>query len=221
MSVHITQKTKTSSSVFKKGCVRLTVCAAFLLALALTSTLSYAKEDLTEKYSEQLKQVENYLNNIKNLSAEFTQESPEAPKAKGKFLLSRFQNESGNMRIEYISGPQVVIIVKGVNLTYYDKELDETSQMSTNTTPASLLTRPNISFSAKDVELTNVDESNNEIKISLMKKNRKEAGKFSLIFKKNPLQFVRMEIEDDLEQVVRVTLSDMNFSKKISQKNFE
>ena len=65
-----------------------------------------------------------------------------------------------------------------------DIELEEVSHVGTNTTPASFLTRPNISFTSKDIEITNIKKENDQIKISLLKKNRKDAGEFSIIFNK-------------------------------------
>jgi outer membrane lipoprotein-sorting protein len=124
------------------------------------------------------------------------------------------------MRVEYLAEPKVLIVVNGAILSYYDVELDEISRLSTNTTPASFLTRPNISFSAKDVEITNVVKNNNEIKVSVMKKNRKEAGEFSLIFKLEPFEFVRMEVKNDLEQIISVQLKNIDFQSKLSDKLF-
>ena len=169
-----------------------------------------------KSYESDLSQIELYLNNIKNLSAKFVQETSDGNIAEGKFFLSR----PGKMRIEYETNPKILIAVNGAILSYFDVELDEISRLSTNTTPASFLTRPNISFNAKDVEITNVKKSANQIKVSVMKKNRKEAGEFSLIFATNPLRFSKMEVKNDLEQIISVTLSEIDFLSPIPDKIF-
>ena len=171
---------------------------------------------ILEQYSKELSQIETYLNNIHDLSAKFIQESSGGKIIEGNFFLSR----PGKMRIEYLAQPKILIIVNGAVLAYQDVELEETSHISTNTTPASFLTRQNISFSAKDVEITNVKKSADQIKVSLMKKNRKEAGEFSLIFANNPLRFIKMEVKNDLDQIVTVTLRDLNFSNPLSKNLF-
>ena len=189
------------------------------------SSLSYPQESLAEEtkivnfleeYSEDLNQIESYLNNIKYLSAKFTQESEGGNLLEGIFLLSR----PGKMRIEYMVDPKIMIIVNGSVLAYRDVELDETSYIRTNTTPASFLTRKNISFAAKDIEITNFEKSKKQIKVSVMKKNRKEAGEFSIIFSRKPLKFIKMEVENDLDQIVTVTLGRLDFSKKLSKDLF-
>lgn len=198
---------------FKKiiSYARLITCVAFYFV----SLPALAAENFSEANREDLSQIEAYLNNIKNLSAKFVQESSGST-VEGKFFLSR----PGKMRIEYLAQPKILIVVNGSVLSYYDVELDEVSRLSTNTTPASFLTRPNISFDAKDVEVTKIKKTDDRIKVSVMKKNRKEAGEFSLIFSTNPLRFIKMEVKNDLDQTVAVTLTDIDFVSPISDKLF-
>ena len=184
-----------------------------------TTESSFAQSKFLNQYQQELTEIETFLNNIKNLTCRFIQNS-NGNSVEGKFYLSRNKDSSGKMRIEYLAEPKVLIVVNGAVLSYQDIELDEVSRLSTNTTPASFLTRPNISFSAKDVEITNVTKSNNEIKVSVMKKNRKEAGEFSLIFKLDPFEFVKMEVKNDLEQIIAIQLKNIDFQSKISDKLF-
>jgi outer membrane lipoprotein-sorting protein len=184
-----------------------------------TANSSFAQSKFLNQYQPEINKIENFLNNIKNLNCKFIQNS-NGNVVEGKFYLSRNGESSGKMRIEYLAEPKVLIIVNGAILSYHDIELDEVSRLSTNTTPASFLTRPNISFSAKDVEITNITKNNDEIKVSVMKKNRKEAGEFSLIFKLNPFEFVRMEVKNDLEQTISIQLKNIDFQSKISDKLF-
>ena len=197
-----------------KSYARLFSSVAFFCVLAQNT---YAI-DISQHQSD-LDEIEKYLNNISNLSADFVQNS-EGAVVEGKFYLARNKETSGKMRVEYNASPKILIIVNGAVLSYFDVELDEVSHLRTNTTPASLLTRPNISFNAKDVEVTDVKKTENQIKISLMKKNRKEAGEFSLIFKTNPIEFSKMEVKNDLNQKVLVTLSNINFEKKLPNNLF-
>ncbi len=195
-------------------------CVAFLLAAVLVANNAVAKvankDSLLQQYSSDLGKIEGYLNSIQNLTARFLQETSEGNLAEGKLYLSR----PGKMRVEYNGQQKVLIIVNGSVLTYTDIELDETSYLTTNSTPASFLTRANISFSAKDVEITDVKKTTDQIKISVMKKNRKEAGEFSLIFSNNPLRFVKMEVKNELDQITSITFKDSDFSKPISNNLF-
>ncbi len=170
-------------------------------------------------HQSEIKSIEEFLNNITNLTANFTQKTNESI-VEGMFYLSRNNQNAGKMRIEYSANPKIVIVVNGAILSYHDLELDEISRISTNTTPASFLTRPNISFSSKDIQITNFEKTVDFIKISLLKKNRKDAGEFSLIFKTSPLEFVRMEVKNDLGQIISVTLKNIDLTSSIPNKLF-
>ena len=195
---------------------RAYVAFYFLFSLAIPTQATAKEKNFLKLYPKELSQVESYLNNITNLSSKFIQESSDGNLVEGNFFLLR----PGKMRIEYNDQPQILITVNGSVLAYKDIELDEVSYLRTNTTPASFLTRKNISFSSKDTKVTNVKKSKNYLKISVVKKNRKEAGEFSLVFKTSPLRFIKMEVKNDLDQVVTVTLLNPNFSKKIPKNLF-
>jgi len=217
MKNYIIQKMYNSTiNLIKKSYALIWFVAFFYIS---TINSSIAESNFLNQYPQEINKIENFLNNIKNLTCRFIQNS-NGNVVEGKFYLSRNKDSSGKMRVEYLADPKVLIVVNGAILSYYDVELDEISRLSTNTTPASFLTRPNISFNAKDVEITNIVKQNNEIKVSVMKKNRKDAGEFSLIFKLEPFEFIKMEVKNDLEQIISVQLKNIDFQSKISDKLF-
>jgi len=172
--------------------------------------------NLLEKYKIQLSQIENYLNNITYLSSDFVQTAPEGDINYGKFYLSR----PGKMRIEYDEEIPILIIVNGSILTYIDLELEETSNFTTGSTPASFLTRKNISFDAKDIELMDFKDDGQRYIVSIRKKNRKEAGIFYLIFNKDPIEFLKMRVRNDLDQITDISFKDSDYKSKISSDKF-
>ena len=223
MKETITIKSKLTLRKIKSYAGIIACVAFYLSSQALAEDKISENKVITNKsvsfykgHKSDLKQIESHLNNIKYLSAKFIQESSDGNLVEGKFFLSR----PGKMRIEYLADPKIIIIVNGSILSYHDVELDEVSRLRTNTTPASFLTRPHISFSSKDVEVTNIKKTPSRLKVSVMKKNRKEAGEFSLIFSRNPLEFIKMEVKNDLDQIVGVTLAEKNFTSPISKKLF-
>ena len=193
----------------------------FITSLFLILNFSTANGQNLAASKNDLARIENYLQNIKYLSAKFTQESSDGSIATGKFYLSR----PGKMRIEYDAPTPILVVVNGPVLAYQDTELEETSYLTTNSTPASFLTRNNISFSAEDIEVTNFVKQGNFLKVSVVKKNKKEAGEFTLVFENDPIKFVMMQVKDDLDQVTKVTLENKGqenkgFSGKIDDSLF-
>jgi outer membrane lipoprotein-sorting protein len=196
----------------------LVICLLFIVSTVnFTISVAFANSKESEQqnfssYKADLIQIENYLNNISHLSSDFIQEL-DNQKTVGKFYLSRNGKKAGKMRIEYLDKPKILVVVNGAVLHYQDIELDEISSISTNATPASFLTRPKISFNATDIKITNIVSNSNEIEVSLIKKNRPDAGEFTLIFSKNPWQFIKMQVKNELEQKIMVYLNNIKFNE--------
>jgi outer membrane lipoprotein-sorting protein len=193
------------------------ILAAFIFLISSNELMAGVSQNIYSQHKSDLTQIENYVNNIKYLNANFIQESNNGGESvTGKLMLSR----PGKMRVEYGKPTPLLIVVNDSVLSYTDLELEETSYLSTNATPASLLTRQNFSFSAKDVEIINFEKSADLIRVGIMKKNKKEAGLFSLIFKTNPLRFIKMEVKNDLDEVTKVSFTSLKFGDPIDDKIF-
>src|SRR5688572_26161011 len=101
-----------------------------LLALLLLATPALALTPLKEKSvgipdAALVAKVENYLNSIKTLQADFGQAANATIKgadiSSGRFYLQR----PGKFRWEYLKGQQILIISNGSQIVYYDRKLDE------------------------------------------------------------------------------------------------
>lgn len=192
------------------------ILKTLFIIFILSANAFAASQEIISKNQSDLKKIEDYLQNIKYLTTNFIQEAPDGTVMTGKFYLSR----PGKMRIEYTNPATVLVVVNGNVLTYKDVELDETSYLTTNTTPASLLIKKNISFKDSEIELKNFSKKDGIMKVSLVKKNKAEAGEFTLVFQENPFQFLKMEVKDDMDQITKITLKDHNFNNKIDDKLF-
>ena len=195
--------------MLKVKLIILFICYFFLSSNVMAN-------DILEKNKEALKKIEIHLNNIKYLTSDFIQTAPEGDINYGKFFLSR----PGKMRIEYDEEIPILIVVNGSILSYIDLELEETSNFTTGSTPASFLTRKNISFSAKDIELLDFKDDGERYIVSVQKNNRKEAGIFYLIFNKNPISFVKMRVKNDLDQITDISFKKADYESKISSSKF-
>ena len=186
----------------------------FIFSFLLSANIM--ADNLVENHKKELTEIENYLNNVKNLTSDFIQTVPEGDINYGKFFLFR----PGKMRIEYDEEIPILIVVNGNILSYIDLELEEKSNFPTGSTPASFLTRKNISFSAKDIELIDFKDDGERYMVAVRKKNRKEAGIFYLIFNKNPISFLRMRVKNDLDQITDISFKNTDYKSKISLSKF-
>ncbi len=191
----------------------------FMLFFIFNISQTIAKTDLLSKHQEDLFIIENYLNNIKQFSANFYQESNEKT-AKGRFFLSK-NDKKGKIRIEYQTKPKILIIINGSKLIYQDLELEETSYLDSSTTPASFLLKSNISFSDPKVSITDITKNEQEIIISL-KQNQKEASQIEarIAFNINPTFLKRIESTNEMGQNVVLRLENIDTLTPISNKLF-
>jgi outer membrane lipoprotein-sorting protein len=160
----------------------------------LVQTLWAAPE--TQKY-------ENYLNNLKTLSGDFTQINSKGQKATGTIQISR----PGKMRLEYNPPSPLLIAADGKWLITYDKEADDINYVSLENTPAAFILRPHIRFSG-DVAITSVVPKGDTTEISLIRREEPDAGYISLVFTNKPVSLKEWSVVDGQGIETRVTLSN-------------
>ena len=121
------------------------------LAIILSSiSLSFAEEN-----TDMLNNVEKYLNNIKYIKANFLQDNKATSDlSEGVFYLSR----PGKLRIDYLNPFEASLYTNGNITTYYDKDLDEISNIKTSSTPLHFLLKENINFNDKSFKVKNFEE---------------------------------------------------------------
>lgn len=154
-----------------------------------------------------LNDIETYLNNIKYLHANFIQDDiTNSQLSEGVFYLSR----PGKLRIDYQNPFEASLYTYNRTTTYYDKELDEISNIRTASTPLQFLLRKNINFKDKDFSVTDVEENDNEILVSFVQNNKEDEGKLVLKFTKNPLSLSSIKLINGLDQEVEMILFNLS-----------
>lgn len=124
-----------------------------------------------------INKVEQYLNDITTFKADFVQTAPDGTKSTGKFFLSR----PGKLRWQYNPPVPVLIVANGSTITYYDYELEETSNVPSDETFADFLTQKKISF-AEGIKILHIEEKNDQIRLVVTQENKEEEGALALIF---------------------------------------
>ena len=87
-----------------------------------------------------LSRIEAYLNSVRSLKAHFVQTAPDGQVSEGIALMQR----PGKMRIVYDDPVPVLIVCTNDTVYYWDKKLDQLSQIGIKDTPAWFLLRPEI-----------------------------------------------------------------------------
>jgi outer membrane lipoprotein-sorting protein len=162
---------------------------------------------LTKQDKESLAHVEQYLSDIHSISAEFLQVAPNGDVTGGKFYLER----PGKLRMDYNPPTPILMVTSGSDIVYYDKELDQISRISLDSTLVGFLARDQVKFD-DSVVITNIEHVNDSLRISLIQTKKPKDGMLVLTFSDKPLALHNMDVTDSSGQVTRVALNNARFN---------
>ena len=188
----------------RNSCRLLTQIIVILVLLFFTATvdarivrtLKLTKQDIAD-----LVRIEEHLNQNKTVRARFLQVSSDGSYAEGMMHIQR----PGRMRLEYDPPNPTMIIADGINLLYIDKELGQVTPMLLRFTPAHIILREDISFSADELLITGFNRSPGVIRVSIVRSKNPLEGSIVLVFSDAPLELRKWVVTDS--RGIRTTVS--------------
>lgn len=152
--------------------------------------------------SQVVRDVENYLNGITTLQADFIQTHSDGSRYNGVFYLNR----PGRLRFEYAPPNADYIVADGLLIHYWDNEVKNYSNAPIGSTLADFLLRKNIKLSG-DLTVKSVqDVPDGRWLLTLSQTADPQAGNLTLLLDKNPLRLVRWRIIDGTGAMTEVSL---------------
>jgi len=170
---------------------------------------------LSDEDMADIRRVEEYLNAIHSMQTRFQQYSANGGLAWGTISLVR----PGRLRVEYDPPVPALLVADGYVVTYYDSELDQTSQLPLESTPAWFLLRETVSLT-EGVTLTAIERAPGALRIAMFQTDDPDAGAVSLIFSDNPLTLRQWTMVDGSGQEVRVGLDRTSIGVELSNDLF-
>lgn len=159
--------------------------------------------------------VQSYLNGIRTLASRFDQISGQGNQATGQLWLER----PGRMRFEYDPPVPLLLVANGKNIFYYDKELQQVSELRVEDTPAGFLLRDQITLSG-DVTLTRFEHKPGAIRLTIVQTSEPGQGSATLVLDDRPLQLRQWTIVDPQQKEVTVALTDPHYGAPVDEKLF-
>ena len=163
-----------------------------------------------------LNQLENYLNQLDNISSQFIQSSTSGSEETGKILISK----PGKLRIEYKKSKELLIVADGKWLHYFDIELNEIQSVIIEKSPAWILLKKNINLK-NDFNISKLEKKSGKITLTLVDKNIENIEKVELIFSSNPIKLKKWVVTDSQEIETTIALLNIITKKKFRPKTFE
>ncbi|MCH7693935.1 MAG: outer membrane lipoprotein carrier protein LolA [Proteobacteria bacterium] len=182
------------------------LAAIVIVALAWAAAVPAAAEPpraatLSAADRADIGRIEAYLNRIGTLKARFLQVSSTGELSEGTLFISR----PGKLRIEYDPPVPILIVASRGVLTYFDKELEQVSEIDLDSTPAGILVGENISFFSGDFTLTRFKRQADVARVTLVRTEDPQEGSLTLIFSDRPLTLRKWIVTD--AQGVKTTVS--------------
>ena len=184
-----------------------------LLALLAAGS---AEAALSPNDQKDVERAEAALNAAVTLRARFLQVAPDASTAEGTLSLSR----PGKLRLDYDPPTPMIILANGDWLVYHDSQLDHTSYVDIDSTPAALLVKKDLRLNADGATVTGVAHKPGLVEISAVKEKDPRQGKITLIFSEAPYQLKQWLITDAQGQTTTVSLYDSRTDAKFDPNIF-
>jgi outer membrane lipoprotein-sorting protein len=198
---------------------RMLAGAAALAALAAWRVPAHAASARAAALSgpdqADLKRVQDYLNDIKTLQSRFEQFTPEGGTAAGTIYLQR----PGKMRIVYDDPVPVLIVSDGWQVYYWDKKLEELSQIGVKDTPAWFLLRPEITLGG-DVTVTGFERNAGALRIAMAETKDADQGNLTVVMSDHPLELRQWKVVDAQQKPVTVVLQDPHYGGQLNPSLF-
>jgi outer membrane lipoprotein-sorting protein len=185
------------------------------LARALAATAPPKPAPLTAAQRLEVVQIEDYLNGIRTLASNFEQVTGEGGIATGKLYLSR----PGRMRFEYDAPVPVLLVADGRDIHYYDRDLQQVTDLRIENTPAAFLLRDRIALSG-GVTLTRYDHQPGVIRLTFVETAEPDQGSVTLTLTDRPIELRQWTVVDPQQKRVTVTLTDPHYGAAVDGKLF-
>ena len=191
------------------------VLAAWLAAAHPTPAQASDSLVLDRAARKTLAAVEDYLNGIQTLKAEFTQVGPDGEPAEGVIYMRR----PGLLRVEYKPPVPVIIVGDGFLIHYHDKELGQIDDWFIYDTPLGALTKEDMRF-GEDVDVTGFVERDGRIAIRVVQEDDPTGGSLTLYLDADPMRLTHWRIADAQGQATTVTLHKLRTNMRLSRRLF-
>jgi len=193
----------------------LALASSLMPLLRATAAAAPKAAMLSADQKADVDRVQAYLNGIRTLASRFEQVSGEGNTATGKLWLAR----PGRMRFEYDAPVPILLVANGKNIFYYDKELQQVSELRVEDTPAGFLLRDQITLSG-DVTLTRFEHKPGAIRLTMVQTSEPGQGSATLALMDKPMELRQWTIVDPQQKEVTVSLADPQYGVPVDEKLF-
>ena len=150
------------------------------------------------------RKIEDYLNNLKTLKADFVQMSSNGVSAEGKVYIAK----PSKIRMEYTAPDSLLIVGNGDYIIYNDLELDQITNIDYDDIPATVILSNKIKLDGENLKVTDFYKDAGQTSVTVEMPKNPAVKPITLIFDNNPFRLKQWKVID--QQNVEVTVSLFN-----------
>ncbi len=199
-------------TVFETGFEKMKKIFALLLGCVCLWAQNAAAQT-----AEDIKKVENYLNNIKTMEARFVQTASNGNTTEGRFYIQK----PNKIRMIYDAPTSVLIVGDGNFIVYNDTELDQVTHIDYDDIPASLILANDVKIDGKKVKVVDFYKDAGITTLTLDYKEKGDIGPITLTFSNEPFELKQWKIVDPQSVEVTVSLYDAVRDQKLDADLFK
>lgn len=184
-----------------------------VLSLAL---ITYSANVYASTEDKDIQKIENYLNSIKTMRANFVQIASNGDKVEGQLYIEK----PNKIRMEYNSPSDILIVGNGDYIVYYDKELDQITNIDYDDVPAAMILANKVKIDGKELEVIDFYQDPGITKVGL-EYTKDELGPFTLVFSNSPFELKQWKVITPQSMEVSLTLYDTTTDTKLDSSLFE
>lgn len=186
-----------------------------LPAFAAEGAQTPAPIHFSVKDKKDLTRIETYLNNLKNVSADFMQIDDAGGIMHGQVAIVR----PGKMRVTYAPPSKDFIICDGSWVHIWNDDLKAQTNVPQGTSLAELILRDPVKLEG-DVTITKLERFPAKIEVTVIQTNDPGAGSLTMVFEDKPLKLRQWKIIDPQGRTTGVSLMNMSDHAKFADGTF-
>lgn len=164
-----------------------------------------------------IKKIENYLNAIKTMRADFVQIASNGEKVEGRMYIEK----PNKIRMEYDKPSDVLIVGNGDYVVYYDKELEQITNIDYDEIPAAAILADTVKIDGKEIEVVDYYEDPGVTRIGLKYAHSGDLGPFTLVFANSPFELRQWKVITPQAMEVSLSLYNAVTDGKLDESLFE
>lgn len=152
-----------------------------------------------------IQKIENYLNSMTSLKANFVQMASNGSTSEGVLYISK----PSKIRMEYAAPTDVLIVGNGDEVVFNDKELDQVTNIDYDDIPGTKILTNTIKIDGQMLKATDFYKDAGSTTITLEYAKAKDMGPITLVFNNSPFELKQWKIIDPQSVEVTISLYDM------------